>query len=38
MRAFDFQVINPRNAWEEKHYLMPVMSKMMVQITEADKT
>lgn len=36
MRAFDFQVVDPRNAWKETHYLMPVVSKMMVQITAAD--
>ncbi|KAK3360722.1 cytochrome P450 [Lasiosphaeria hispida] len=36
MRAFDFQVVNPRNAWHEKHYVMPAVSNMMVQITEAD--
>jgi len=37
MRAFDFQVVNPMKAWEEKNYLMPVPSKMMVQITQASQ-
>jgi len=36
MRAFDFQVVHPNNAWHEKHYDMPIVSNMMVQITEAD--
>ena len=36
MRRFDFQVVNPRHAWDEAHYLMPQVSNMMVKITEAD--
>ncbi|KAK1759045.1 cytochrome P450 [Echria macrotheca] len=35
MRAFDFQVANPLHTWDEQHYMMPLISNMMVHITEA---
>jgi len=36
MRAFDFQVVNPSNAWREIHYGTPRFTGMKVRIMEAD--
>lgn len=36
MRAVDIQVVDPKNAWRERHYGSPNLREMKVRITEAD--
>jgi len=36
MRAFDIQVVDPKNAWREWHYGSPNLREMKVRISEAD--
>ncbi|KAK3339848.1 cytochrome P450 [Lasiosphaeria hispida] len=36
MRVFDIQPVDPRNAWQERHYGSPNLQVMRVRISEAD--
>jgi len=34
-RRFDFQVMNPKNAWQEGNYVIPTLHDMWVKVTDA---
>lgn len=36
MRTFDFQVVNPKHAWDELNFVAPHLSNMHVRISKAD--
>ncbi|GAB1318171.1 Pisatin demethylase [Madurella fahalii] len=36
LRGFDFQPVDPKNMWDEEHYITPKYKNMWVRISDAD--